>query len=954
MRISELSSPLCHRQVHQDPVSPLISQIEASIKQIEHLFLSPEKNLPENLHYNLRQSLSQLSQLAPFSNPIKLQMWKLSYHLWNACVDLSNAIGIKSSSSGGKLRAGVEHVDLRQVSADLLSIAGDVAGVPSPLMKTASFYYKTGLLWQEMKKFDLASDCFEKATNLASKMEIDAVSDCEERKLLLDLNIARSRTAWDIGDRNVSITLLSRSKKLLFDSAENFKALANQYLMFGKMLLSKNDNLENNEALKLMNEALDLCDKGLRAVKRSEEKLSLKILRDKTLRFIAAVHLHKEEFENVIKCVRVLRERNGGDGGDQHPSLSVLAMKGWLGLGRYGEAEKELRGMVVNKGIPEGVWVSAVEAYFKTVGVAGVETVKGVFIGLLSRCSVSPSAAVRVVYKVIGEGGGGEGSKVRAKLAADLASDERVVALFASDGAGKERTAMHAVLWNCAAAYFRLKDYKIGAEIFEKSMLYTPSGVENRILRAKGFRVLCLCHLGLSQLDQAQEYIDEAEKLEPNIASAFLKFKIYLQKNDNSRAITQMQAMMSCTDFTTEFLMLSAHEAVACHAFTVAVASLSNILNFYRSGKQMPIMEIVVLRIVITILNQEPGNEQEVLKFMKQAQARMVELGPEYFFGKGEVGRRELNWIATASWNSGTKAGMEKKYESCAEFLRLASEFYGVVLDGEVEGNDVMVCKSIILTVSVMIAAEKQTKVALLDAEVKQAIELLDRAGKMLTSISTADKSADCQDNSIDSNLYFIHTFNAFELYGRLNDPQSQQLVVRRFASSKACNPKHLLQIGLTASEGPQFNPEVATFALNACLSGLLASPAPDYQKVAHIVRRLITVAAAYKGDAGDDIVYGLYKQAYRVMVGLKEGEYPVDEGKWLATTAWNRAAVPLQLGQVDAGKKWMNMGLELARNVQGMEVYKTSMEDYVAGFEMKLPEHDKQDGKPKAVVHID
>lgn len=49
--------------------------------------------------------------------------------------------------------------------------------------------------------------------------------------------------------------------------------------------------------------------------------------------------------------------------------------------------------------------------------------------------------------------------------------------------------------------------------MFEKAMLYIPFDIESRILRAKGFRVLCLCHLGLSKLDQAHEYINEAEKV---------------------------------------------------------------------------------------------------------------------------------------------------------------------------------------------------------------------------------------------------------------------------------------------------------------------------------------------------------------------------------------------------------------------------------------------------------
>lgn len=60
---------------------------------------------------------------------------------------------------------------------------------------------------------------------------------------------------------------------------------------------------------------------------------------------------------------------------------------------------------------------------------------------------------------------------------------------------------------------FQSKDYETSAELFEKSMLYIPYDTENRILRAKGFRVLCLCHLGLLQLDRAQEYINEAEKV---------------------------------------------------------------------------------------------------------------------------------------------------------------------------------------------------------------------------------------------------------------------------------------------------------------------------------------------------------------------------------------------------------------------------------------------------------
>ncbi|KAK9070298.1 hypothetical protein SSX86_010698 [Deinandra increscens subsp. villosa] len=60
----------------------------------------------------------------------------------------------------------------------------------------------------------------------------------------------------------------------------------------------------------------------------------------------------------------------------------------------------------------------------------------------------------------------------------------------------------------------------------------------------------------------------------------------------------------------------------------------------------------------------------------------------------------------------------------------MCAEYYGVSIDGQMEGNNLMVCKSLILAVSAMLAGEKLSKNPLPDNEVKQAIELLERAGK--------------------------------------------------------------------------------------------------------------------------------------------------------------------------------------------------------------------------------
>lgn len=98
---------------------------------------------------------------------------------------------------------------------------------------------------------------------------------------------------------------------------------------------------------------------------------------------------------------------------------------------------------------------------------------------------------------------------------------------------------------------------------------------------------------------------------------------------------------------------------------------------------------------------------------------------------------------------------------------------------------------------------------------------------------------------------------------------------------------------------------------------------------VATVLRRLISLA----GLSGKDDIKN-YWQAYQIIVGLKDGEYPTEEGKWLATTAWNKGGMAIRLRQVEKARKWMKMGLDLARHVKGMEKYVAGMEDSFNNFD--------------------
>lgn len=142
----------------------------------------------------------------------------------------------------------------------------------------------------------------------------------------------------------------------------------------------------------------------------------------------------------------------------------------------------------------------------------------------------------------------------------------------------------------------------------------------------------------------------------------------------------------------------------------------------------MPITEVAVFRNLITLLHRDLESEQEILKHKKRVLARMNELGRENFFGKGAVGARELNWFASNTWNMGLKMGKDKKYEICAEFFELAAGFYDACSDQN-EGNQAMVCKSLILCTAAMIHAAE--KILMIDSDVKKAIEMLQRAEKV-------------------------------------------------------------------------------------------------------------------------------------------------------------------------------------------------------------------------------
>jgi tetratricopeptide (TPR) repeat protein len=432
MKISELSPEL--NRSSGDPLSSHLSDVESLIVSAETLSSSSSASPTSlsNLAASLRRQLTLLAPLAPFPDPSQLRLWKLSFRLWNACIDLSNW-GDRPSTF---------LAELRQCAADILLVSGSPTSVPSATVKIASFLHRTGLIWHELGQLDRAAKCFEKATDL-----VDGSSGNEEEaQVLLDLNLARSKIAWEDSDKTLAIAFLNRSKPLVLKSARTdaYKSYAEQFITYGKYFLSKDGSSTSLNASDLLSEALDICEKGIAATGKYTKNSELESLKSRCLRFLSAERLHHGDFEGALKCVRVLRHSWKQDE-TEHPSVGYVAMKGWLGIGNLPESEKELMGLVKNEEAAEGVVVAAAEEYLKQ---AGVEAAPAVMLALAGHCRVGGAgAAVRVVKRVL-DGGGVGGGKGRAKAACELAADERIVGLFSEDESKRERGAMHALLWN--------------------------------------------------------------------------------------------------------------------------------------------------------------------------------------------------------------------------------------------------------------------------------------------------------------------------------------------------------------------------------------------------------------------------------------------------------------------------------------------------------------------------
>nr|PNR59206.1 hypothetical protein PHYPA_001997 [Physcomitrium patens] len=855
-----------------------------------------------------------------FSEEQRILAWRLSYRLWNCSVDIVNNLE-------GDQELSEDLAELRQVACDLLATAGAVGNAHSSFVRIAMFFSKTGCAWHRIRKFLRASVCFEKAFELCFKQEernSSQSSDTREQiNFFFELFLSRAKTVWELGGHTLACSLLGRARGLLPTIPVNRHAeLAEQYLQFGKSLLLKDDTDSQSESIRYMEAGLDICSEALSDCHEyhDADKTNLERLKQRILRNLAAGQLQNENYESALRCVDALRQTS------DHSSTSYFAIRALAKLGRQDEVERELFTLVGHARDRVDVCVSALDIVIEECD--KFEAVEKAFFILLEHFGPNRGQLpAKVLEKLLRQDPAADTSCIkRVELALKIACEQKILTAVVAEIEGlelkdrrrqiaqKQQQFIHALLWTSGSEHFKAKMYKTSIRLFEASMLYIVRDGEGSMLEAKSLRVLCLCHMALSQFERAAEVIDKAEKIDPSIASIFLKLKIGLQTRNEAEACKEVERMLKCTDFEPEFLNLACHEAIACKTITVAVAALSNMLSLYSSDRVMVTEEVVVLRNLILLLIQGKTKRSDILWHFKYANKRLQELGYEKFFGTGSSGEREAKWYSGASWNQAMECGKEQDWKSCFEFYAISSNFYCVL--PPTPGSLRSVQTALLLCVSALLTTDDVNETEVIHI----ATTYLDKCQEVHKKLVAIDDSGSKTDGSFGIYLHLLQ----FELKGRAKEDAEQLKILKQCSNMPGFTAEHFFKMGLEASRRKEPSMEVASAAFRMCLTLTLSAPNADYKIVAALVRKMINLANARCKDGPE--VLDLYKQAQQILLGLGNNLYPQDEAQWLVSTAWNRAALYLKLLKYDKAEIWMGVALELLKHVPTMEIHRPSM----------------------------
>ena len=868
----------------------------------------------------------------------------------------------------------------------LLHAAGAIDS-PDAARTLTYFACKTGETFKSLGKLEEAESLFAQGAEDAASIISQAVISPGDADLCVTLFCTRARCAWSLQQHALATSLLEKAADVLRRCsnapsqirAELAARLASSYIDLARTLLAESDEKAPG-AVPLLLSAV-----GVTAAVRSEPDLWLSFdggLHFKALRFLAIAHIKSSNHELALTCVRTMAADAAVIGRAAAPVVEAAQMvqlispfitiSALCGLGRLDEAEERLASMCRDGAALESSVVQVdltLDAISLVVKAGRPQAAAAAVIAVLKAVPRRIDAVVRFLDLTLGSDEQ-LGNLTREAALSLLIAPECVDALKTAaqnePPGGPARQALShaiAVVWNAASLLFQRKQYEFSRELFAAVMSYQLAEDGNR---PKAARAACLCHLALKQPKEALRYIRLADELEsggsPSIQTKFLLMKVHLEcGGDDEDALKALEAMTLCADFDPDFLLLVALESQSAQALRCAQQAYTLLYGHHSNSGTAPagVMAHLLRHLIqvtdkkwdaadaATVAHQgrfERGRSDELAQQFVVAAERLSTLGASAFAGDDAVtAATECAWFGLSAWNAGLatiapQEGIVPAWGAAVHLFRAAGTFMSAlfVVDPHDQQGAVSphTCQlAWLLSAASALEADKDAKNTASDGPqglLAEAASALQHAAAV--EIPAADAAR--------AQVFMLLT--GFTVKAKCGDAAGCLDMLRTAEAMPGLTTDTALKLAKIAAEDA--GPAVALRAYELCMRVMQRSQsglAANYADMAHVLRRTLTYAEQSSGSVGggadshDARLLRYFREAAALMASVPPGAYPPEEAEWLMTSAWNRGAMLIKLGRVDAGELFLKVGLELQRHAAkhspGAETHKAAMLDALA-----------------------
>ncbi|XP_031450021.1 testis-expressed protein 11 isoform X2 [Phasianus colchicus] len=496
---------------------------------------------------------------------------------------------------------------------------------------------------------------------------------------------------------------------------------------------------------------------------------------------------------------------------------------------------------------------------------------------------------------------------------------------------------LHIILWDRAAKHYEAKSYSEALNWYNYSgSFYTPGQIDQNL--AKLQRNMASCYLHLKQIDKAKEAVKEAERCDPySIFTQFSVYKVAVMENNTDKAVEAIIEMGKLAEkpseredklivgesMSTNLLTLAAQIALENDQQVVAIRALEHLSEHSQDCQQVFAALKCLVRLMLSNVEKEEKRDKDIksmLTYLTLAHQRLAEPFTEENLTR-EVRTSEAHWFRKVAWN------LAVQLKDCPEKMR---DFF--VLSFKLSqfcpsDKAVLIAQKTCLLMAAAIDLELGRQEVTLSEQVEfwnQALQHLQACKEIWKVLKlTGDFSKDPTDT-----LLLLYEFEA---RSKLNDPTLNNFIESLWEQPHV-EIKTLEIIASLAMEPPARYPVLCKKALKSAVNLYKKQTITDAVKFSNCLHSLINVSLPTGVTDLDACVlqevWGYFEDALSVVNSTDS--YPEMEILWLMTRAWNTGMFQYTVGKYQEAEQWCGLGMRFLSHLGSL---KKSYEGHMIGL---------------------